>query len=360
MEAACDIYEFAEHVPWWDPVQLKLSTLPLDIPAAADLALPAKMRKGLNLSWGPPEATRVYVHGGSVRSFTRIEIGHWTTPHNYAEEPRYEGVRWASGSKSDLANDPYWAEWNEADPHTGVWTPGDYLWIEFIYGYVRGDPAGAQGYSGPEGVRFLQNDPLISTSAISAVQISAETTWWDTIRGWVVEEEWHAEIEVMSCHVRLRIDPVGKAPPGDGYTPAQWWDLVLNDSDIVINWEVIGRQMETEQLHELSAQAWDASLMDTFGDVMREVRNEALLVSGAERAAVEAESQRQLAMILAQRNPASLELESQDLRLLPGDCLQTRHPRDAYDVLVWLWQMRQKWSGGKATTGMSGYVVGTV
>ncbi len=160
--------------------------------------------------------------------------------------------------------------------------------------------------------------------------------------------------------VKLRIDPTGWNPPPDGKAPGYWWQLVV-EGDGAISFDVKGMQMAESALEQLSAQAWDDELMAQFGDHLLQVNNEALLVSGSERAAVEAEALRQLELVKVKRYRASVTLGGQDLRLLPGDCLQTPHPRDDYEVLVWAHQVTHFWEvreGGR--TSVAGYVVGTV
>jgi len=361
MDVAYDIYAPAEHVPWWDPVRRKLATLSSTIPVTADLILSNHLRGHLSMGWNAPEATRIYLHGGTLQGEVRIEIGPWTTPHNILTDYRQEGVRWASGSKTDWANPPYWADANDTVPsrHTGTYNPGEYLWIEFLYDWA---PTTGTGYRGPEGVRFLQNNPLVSTDPVSTVEIRVEAgTPWADILGFVTTERWDADDEIMLCHVKLRLDVALWVPGPAGYTPGDYWQLILDDTDLTISWDIKGRQMAQSALNQLSAQDWAVDLLATFGDRIREEHNDALLVEGTERASVEAESQRLLSVASKLRYPATVDLVAQDLRLLPGDCVQTPHPRDAYAVLLWAHRVEHTWgSSGIGHTSLSGYVVGTV
>jgi len=372
MEAAYDIYEFRSLVPWWDPVQLKLSTLPADIPVAADITLDKANRRDIEIGMEAPEATRIMLDGGTLRNIHRVEIDTWPTLHNTDEiggDYFREGVAWESGSKTDIvarslpAQLPpvYWADLFRGGIHYGVWGAGDCLWLDFAKNYAEG-AFGADGYKGPEGVRFLTNDPLVSTDPVSIVVF---TDWFgleEDYQGYVFDEEFSVAENRQRCYVRIRIE-VGPAwiPPPNGYTPSRYWQFILDNIDAQIAWEIKGRQIAPESLEQLSAQAWDDDLIEQYSDIAKPVSNEALLVSGSERRGVEVEAKRQMAVVKVARYPARLTLDGQDLRILPGDCIQTPHPRDAYDVLIWARQVSQTCDdSGAARTEVQGYVVGTV
>ena len=361
MPIAFDIYEPTECVPWWDPVQEKLSTLPCDIPSAADLTLAPVLRGGLSLSWARLRGTRVCVQAGTLRGITRIEIGEWTTPANLpGGDFREEGVRWASGNKSDWAYPPYWAKSDESGIHYGQWQAGDCLWIHFIYDSA---PSTGNGYLGPEGIRFVMNNPAISTDPVSAVQIRAEEGGIDDwAAGKPYLERWSEAGNCQVAAVKVMFHSLHLwTPPPNGYTPGAYWDIWRNDSDEPLHFDLIGRQRADDSLEQLSAQAWDDALIAAHGDILVEVRNDALLEATDPLVAVEAEAERQLAVIKVAQHPANLTLRGQDLRLLPGDCIRTPHPRDAYDVLLWAQQVKHTWSAdGRGGTEVWGYVVETI
>ncbi len=371
MAVAFDLYEPAEHVPWWDPVQQKLSTLDCDIPASADVTLPRSLRRDPKFGWQVPEATRVIVDGGTLRNVERVEVNTWSTVVNRLStgELYDEGVRWAAGTKTDAlvrsalyTDSPYWADAWGNNPHWGIWQQGDYLYINFAKNLMD-TSWGDDGYKGPVGIRFLTNNPAISTEPVSILvftQTFGEKGLW---QGAVFEEEFSTVENRQRCYVQIRVDVDDQAmPPPGGYMPGKYWqEMILDDSDVQISWDITGRQVAPDSLEQLSAQAWDDDLIAAHGDVLKQVSNETLLVENQERKAVEDEAVRQMEVVKVARYPAVLPLAGQDLRLLPGDCIRTAHPRDDYDVLVWARQVQHTWEeGGRAQTQIQGCVVGTV
>ena len=368
MDVAHDIYGPTEAVPWWDPVQEKLSTLPSDIPIVADLTLADLARGGFKSTWVKPRGTRVSVQAGTQRDITRIEIDRWTTPLNkdpLGDDIRKEGVRWASGSKGDWALPAYWAHDDETGQHYGVYDPGppkDYLWVRFLKDETG--PAGA-GYVGPEGVRFVQNDPLISTDPVSVIQFGYGA---GSIAEYCEElshlhlERWEPAANRMVTQVKVVIDVEAFVPPPTGYVPGAYWERILSESDMLLDFDIIGRQMATGSLEQFFAQAWDDDLIAVHGDISWEVRNDTLLEQTNPLVAVEAEAVRQMALAIVGQHPATLSRKGQDLRLLPGDCIRTPHPRDPVDVLLWAQQVKHTWQseGARGGTELSGYIVDTI
>jgi len=378
MDAAYDVYEFRSFVPWWDPVQLKLSTLAADIPAAADITLAVANRRDIDVGQRAPEGTRIQLDGGTLQGIERVEIDTWPTLHNldFVGAPAdyfFEGVAWEQGSKNDATArslpatfpSPYWADAGRTAPSIqyGAWVAGNWLWLDFAKNLMTG-ALGADGYKGPEGVQFLLNLPMVSTDPVSILLFTETFGVAADYYGEIFDEEFEAATNRQRCYCRIGIDATNPlwVPVPAGYTPGDWWQQVfLDNADALLSWEIKGRQLAPNSLEQLSAQAWDDAMIALHGDIPKQVSNALLLPQGEEREATELEAKRQLAVMLAARYPATLSLEGQDLRILPGDCIQTPHPRDAYDVLVWAQQVEQIIdTSGAAHTEIQGFVVGTV
>lgn len=366
MATALDLYEPSDLMPWWDPVSLKLSTLDLSVPGVPDLVLSDAVRGSIELDVRPPEATRVKLAGGTKHNVVRLEIGEWTTPANYlpGANRRQAGVEWARGGKADWHLPPFYARIADDDPlwrWWGVWElaahpPQDWLWV--IY-QSEWDTDGT-GYRGPEGVEFAVNDPGISTDAVSHAELVPEG--WGAgvvdITTFVTQERFGATENRQIAWVKLRVDPADIPGGPAGKTAEQLWQLVL-DSDDVLGWIVKGRQVDRTTLHQYTAQAWDNNLIARFGDRSFDAENQTLYVAAAPYTAAELEAKRLMERMRWTQYPASVELEGQDLRLLPGDTIQTRHPRQAILCTIWSERVTQAWRGDKATTSVEGYVVET-
>lgn len=360
MDVAFDLYEPLWRVPYWDPATLKLSTLDVSIPGAADAVIEPMIRGDLNVGWAAPEATRVALSAGVLSGITRVEIGGWTTPVNFIIDYREEGVVWARGSKGDpvmMVGGGYECYWALADgtdrQGPGVAWPGAlyFLWVNLVqeYGF----------YWGPEGVRFLTNDPMISTDAVSIVAMTGALSAFCIAR--LMQEGYSGTAHKQYGWVSLVVDADGALPahPPTGHTAyAYWQDLV--GAEGALDFEVWGRQAADDSAEQLTAQDWDAALMAQFGDRVRSVQNATLALLVDPYTGVEVEVQRQKSLAGYSRYPASVNLKGLDLRLQPGDVLQTPHPRDACDVLLWVRSVGHGWSDGRASTDVSGYIVGIV
>jgi hypothetical protein len=363
MELAFKLYEPMDRVPYWDPVQQKLSTLDTSIPIAADLVLSDVDKARLSFDWGFPSATRVSMQGGALRDLQRIEIGYWPTPSDRAagNPLKPEGVRWASGSKHDWAEPPWWAESDGSNPHYGVYDAGppkDYLWVRFLYDWA---PTTGTGYRGPEGIEFILNDPLVSTDPVSQGRYRVEQgSLSSTYFQFTVEtERFDADEQIQLCWMLVRMECDSWTPAPAGKLPDAYWQEIL-DATTPISWDIYGRQLQEGSLDQHHAQVWDTDLIDVHGDRQIEVRNETLLQTTDGYKAVEDEAARLLVLEKAKRYPGRIPLVGQDLRLLPGDCVQVDHPRQSRTLLVHARTVEQSWENGKASTNVSGIVVGTV
>ena len=351
MPLAFDLYATQDLIPWWDPAALKLTTLDAAKPGAVDVVLPDVQRRQLNLSWATPNPTRVRLEGGVQQPVVRVEIGQWTTPYNkfvVGPDNRHVGLRWASGGINDAHEPPYWAQEFGGAPHGGLWLAGDYLWVEF-YGQI--DAPGGIGYRGPEGVEWIMNvapPPPVNFVVIKAVGIAL---LFPTI-GTAEHDRFNTTEDRQIASVLLRLNA-----PAPGFTEDEKWAAILATGD-PLDFELWGRQKEPNSAQQISAQAWDDTGITAHGDQGEQIRNATLLTATAPYSDVEAESVRLMGIETALRLPAAVELAGQDLRLLPGDCISTPHPRDAYNVWVWIRTVTQKWTSGRATTSLVGSVIG--
>ena len=354
MPLAFDLYAAQSVIPWWDPVALQLTTLDAAIPGGPDIILPDVQRSQLNLSWATPDSTRVRLEGGVQQPVVRVEIGQWTTPYNkfvVGPDNRHVGLRWASGGINDAHEPPFWAQSDGTFPHGGLWAAGDYLWVEF---YGQQD-VGGDGYRGPEGVEWIMNDPLVSVDPVNFVVVKAIgiALLFPPTLGYIEHDRFNTTEDRQIASVLLSLNA-----PAPGFTDAEKWAAIISTGS-PLDFELWGRQKEPNSAQQISAQDWDDTGITAHGDQAEQIRNATLLTATAPYSDVEAESVRLMAVEEALRLPATVELAGQDLRLQPGDCISTPHPRDAYNVYIWIRTVTQKWTSSKATTSLVGSVIGT-
>jgi len=394
MDVAFDLLEPQGYIPWWNPETLRLETLIATLKIAPDVELAGVLRDSIDLSWPAPDQTRTTLQAGSLRDQARVEIGAWTFPLDPASRAQPpEGVNWARGSKADTIPpggagvDCFWGLPDGSGLHVGWGIAGDWLWVPMSGDWKAIAGAGGWGYRGPEGVRFLYNDPLESTEPTSMVLFTEvypqegpdipppdpDAAYHgrtampsDPLWPYGGNEEW---IEGENRHVGvvwIGIDLTHIYAAGVHWSPiifpspeAAWNEFWGGDSNGAIDFEVYGRQVSLDIMEQLHSQAWTPADVAKFGSRGSAATNDTLALVTDPYNAVEAEVQRLHALAEAARYPARVPLQGHDLRLLPGDCVEAPHPEDDYELIVWLRSVTHGWEKGKGATGLDGWVTDT-